>query len=468
MRRLRTLRVRFALWIVGLLLGVLTAFGVFVYVSLAQGLTASVDISLQLSASQAIAAVNIENGQINLADSLPESSAVAGLRDRGLTIRILSPAGQVLASLGPYQALSVTRQSLAAGQQRQSTYETLATPTEPYPVRFYTAPLLENGRLIGIVQVAQSLATVQETLNRLLATLLIAGPLLVAVAALGGFLVTARALAPINHVTHTARRIADGGDDLSTRLNLPATDDEVGRLASTFDAMLARLDDSFRRERQFTADASHELRTPLSAMQAILSVIREQPRTPEDYERALTDLSEEADRLRSLVEDLLRLARSDSRSISAPEAVDLSALLGDVTDALRPLAEAKGLSLSCAAFNSPVVMGDMDSLIRLFVDLLDNAVKYTERGAITIHADRTGHLARVAVSDTGAGIPPEHLPRVFDRFYRADTSRASRGTGLGLAIALETARAHGGTIEVSSRAGVGTTFTVLLPAFAST
>jgi signal transduction histidine kinase len=238
-------------------------------------------------------------------------------------------------------------------------------------------------------------------------------------------------------------------------------------LASTFDAMLARLDNAFRRERQFTADASHELRTPLAAMQAILSVMREQQRTPEDYERALADLAEEADRLRGLVENLLRLARRGSQSIPSPEQVDLSALLGDVTDALRPLAEAKGLSLSSTIGDGLVLMGDRDSLIRLFVNLLDNAVKYTERGTITVHANLANHMLKAAISDTGPGIAPEHLPHIFDRFYRVDTSRASPGTGLGLAIALDIARAHGGTIEVSSLVGVGTSFTVLLPTFAS-
>jgi heavy metal sensor kinase len=461
MHWLKTLRARFALWVAALLLLVFVAFGVFVYVSLGQGLYASVDTSLQVSASQAIAAVNIENGQINFADSLPETSAVAGLRDRGLTIRILTPAGQSLSSLGPYRSLPVTGESLAAARAEQSTFATVSAPGEPYLVRFYTAPIAENGQLIGIVQVAQSLATTADALNRLLTTLLVAGPLLVIAAALGGYFLAARALAPIDHITHTARRIS--AQDLSARLNLPATDDEVGRLASTFDAMLARLDGSFRRQRQFTADASHELRTPLAAMQAILSVTREQRRTPEVYELALGDLSEEADRLQSLVKDLLRLARSDAPATAPRERIDLSSLLRDVTESLSPLAETKGLRLTSSVPAGLALIGDSDSLIRLFVNLLDNAVKYTEHGSISLRAGTKDHRLRVVISDTGVGISPQHLPHIFDRFYRADASRASRGTGLGLAIALEIAQAHGGTIKVNSRAGAGTTFTVSLP-----
>ena len=180
----KTLRVRFALWVAGLLLLVFEAVGVFVYVSLGRGLYSSVDNSLQLTAAQAIAAVNIENGQINFTDSLPETSAVSGLRDRGLTIRILGPLGQTLSALGPYRSMPVADQNLAAAQARQSSYATSNAPGELYQVRFYTAPIEQKGQLIGIVQVAQSLATTQEALNQLSATLFVAGPLVVLLAAL--------------------------------------------------------------------------------------------------------------------------------------------------------------------------------------------------------------------------------------------------------------------------------------------
>jgi heavy metal sensor kinase len=458
---LKTLRVRFALWVAGLLLAAFIAFGAFVYLSLARGLSASIDDSLRLSASQAIAAVNIENGQLNFSDSLPEGAAAITQHERDLTIRLLDPRGQILQAVGEFNDWPVTGASLAAAQQQRSIFETLTDPGNPTPVRFYTTPISENGQLVGIVQVAQDLEDMQQTLRRLLQALLVGVPLLVGFAGLGGYVLAARALAPIDHITRTARRIS--AEDLSARLNLTASDDEVGRLAATFDSMLARLDESFKRERQFTADASHELRTPLAAMQAILGVIREERRTPEDYEQALADISEEADRLRGLVEGLLRLARGDTRLPAAPEPVDLSTLLYDVTDSLRPMAEAKGLTLTCTAPGGLTLSGNRDDLIRLLVNLLDNAIKYTDRGTIAVTAHNRHGSVRVAVADTGQGIPAEHLPRLFDRFYRVDASRTNRGSGLGLALALEIARAHGGTIEVNSAVGVGTTFTVLLP-----
>jgi heavy metal sensor kinase len=456
-----TLRVRFALWAALLLLVVLVAFGAFVYFRTKQGLEAAIDDSLRLSASQAIATVNLEDGQVVLGDSLIETGPTADLQERGLTLRLLDSSGQVLQVFGPFRDLPLDPLRLATALAGQSGFATVTDPGGGDQVRIYTVPVAENGQTRGLVQVAQSLGTVRDTLDQLLSALLLGGPLLVLAAATGGYLLAGHTLAPIDHITRTARRIS--AEDLSARINLPATNDEVGRLAATFDEMLARLDDSFRRERQFTADASHELRTPLAAMQAILSVMRERPRSPEDYELAMADLSEEADRLRSLVEDLLRLARGETRQVAVREAVDLSALLRDVTDSLRPLAEAKGLTLTCDVPGGLTLQGDSDALIRLFINVLDNAMKYTEDGGVTLAACDDRERIRVTVADTGIGISMEHLPHVFDRFYRADKSRSGPGAGLGLAIALEVARAHGGTLEAESTLGVGTTFTVDLP-----
>jgi signal transduction histidine kinase len=229
--------------------------------------------------------------------------------------------------------------------------------------------------------------------------------------------------------------------------------------------MLARLEDGFRRERQFTADASHELRTPLSAMQTIVGSTLARQRTPAEYEQALIDLSQEVEQMRTLTGGLLHLARNDTaRQPAEFECVDLSILLKDVVDSLRPLAEDKRLEL---VDNVPddglTFMGDSDGLIRLFVNLLDNAIKYTEQGSIAISAqpkDDTSFV--VTIRDTGVGIPPEHLPYVFDRFYRVDESRGRDGIGLGLAIALDVAHAHGGEIAVESEVGEGTTFVVQL------
>ena len=456
-----TLRTRMTLWVALLLLVVLAGFGAFVYGSLKRGLEASVDDSLRLSATQADASLNVESGKIDFRDVQPEKDAQASLRERGLTVRVLDTAGGILYAFGPYRALPVEFHLIAATRSGRPAFSTLLDPGTAGAVRLYTVPILENGQAIGFVQVAQTLNGVRDSLRQLLSALLLGGPLLVLLAALGGFLLASRTLAPIDHITRTARRIS--AEDLSARLNLPATNDEVGRLAATFDQMLGRLEGAFRRERQFTADASHELRTPLTALQVILGVVREKRRSSADYRQALSDISEEVDRLRALTEDLLLLAREDRRQTAVREAVNLSEMLGDVTDSLRPLAETKGLALECAVPSDMVLHGDSDALIRLFVNLVDNAVKFTERGSIRVCARPEAQGFLVTVTDTGIGIPAEHLPHVFDRFYRADRSRSGRGAGLGLAIAQEIILAHAGSLELTSTPGVGTTAAVRLP-----
>lgn len=453
--KINTLRARLALWIAALLLLALAIFGVYVYSSMARGLYTAVDNDLALNGSQVIAGLNIDNGKLILPDSLVEPPETAGSYTNSV-IRIISPDGRILLTSSsnslplPNNALPLT-----------SSFITWTDPTSKQVMRIYSAPVTDNNRLLAVVQVARSLQNERETLQRLLATLFLGIPILVIFAAMGGYFLAARALAPIDTIIRTARRIS--AEDLSARLNLPPGDDEVGRLAATFDDMLARLDDSFRRERQFTDDASHELRTPLAAMQAILSVIRSRRRTPQEYELALDDLNEESTRLSALTEDLLLLARGKRLTAPHAEPVDLSELLPDLAESLRPIADAKSLTLETHIPAGLTLLADSDSLIRLFVNLLDNAIKFTEHGGVTLNARNEGQMIIIDVADTGPGIIAENLPNIFNRFYRADASRTYPGSGLGLAIAQEIARAHNGDIKVRSIIGKGSTFTVRIP-----
>ena len=458
MKRLKTLRAHFALWTAGLLFVILSAFGVLIFESMARGLSVALDDSLTLVASQFIAGLEIENGSLVSSENIALEPENIDLRARGFTVRVLTLQGTILYEFGSYQNLL----SSPEGAPSTPFFTTLHDPLSEYAIRVYTVPVEGNDQPVAIVQIAQSLASVQDILQRLLITLLVSIPTLVAIAGLSGYFLAIRALTPIDRITRTARRIS--AEDLSARLNLPPIDDEVGRLAETFDAMLGRLDDSFRRERQFTSDASHELRTPLSAMQAILSMIRQKRRTPEEYELALADLAEETDRLRTLTENLLQLARGETHTLTAHDPVDLSTLLRDVTSSLQSLAEAKALTMVCDIPDGLSLIGDSDDLIRLFVNLLDNAIKYTERGGVTISADQNKDSSiTVTIADTGIGIPADSLPYIFNRFYRVDRARATSGAGLGLALASEIARAHGGKIEVASEVGKGTRLTVILP-----
>jgi heavy metal sensor kinase len=458
MKRLRTLRFRFALGTAGLLLIVLSAFAIYVYESMARRLLASVDQSLELVAAQVVSGLELKDNRPAFAEPFSQEPENVDLRQRGFTVGVHAPGGDLLAGFGSYQGLTPPPPDPAPAP----TFATRIAAESNDAVRLHVVPITDSSGLVAIVQVAKSLEEAANTLDDLRTTLMVAIPVLVAMAGLGGYLLAARALAPIDRITRTAHRIS--AEDLSQRIGLPTTNDEVGRLAGTFDAMLSRIEESFRRERRFSADASHELRTPLSAIQAILSTIREKRRSVGEYEQALADVGEEADRLQSVAADLLQLARLDSSASSSHERVDLTTLLNDLADSFRPQAEAKGLSLTGDVPGDMTVSGSSDDLIRLFANLIDNAVKFTEAGRIRVSAVwRLPDEIAVAIADTGIGIPEDHLPRIFDRFYRGDLSRASPGTGLGLAIAMEIARAHGGSLRASSEIGRGSTFEVVLP-----
>jgi heavy metal sensor kinase len=385
------------------------------------------------------------------------------LRVQGFSIRVQNITGASPQVYGPYvpllQPVATFTEALQPGR-----FSTMRDPQTEDKIRIYAVQIITDRGVEGFVQIARNLNDVDRTLRLLFITLLVSGPLLILIAGVAGYFLAARALQPIAEITETARAIS--AQDLSARLQLPATEDEVGRLATTFDSMLARLEDAFRRERQFTADASHELRTPLAAMQMIISATLTRRRSTDDYEQALGDLGHEVERLRTLTEGLLQLARGDlKRAVTKAEDVDLTLLLKDVIDSLQPLAEEKGLRIIDQTPDADLLIhGDSDTLIRLFVNLVDNAIKYTEAGAITVTAEaKADQQVHVTISDTGMGIAPAHLPQIFERFYRVDQSRSKEGAGLGLAIAREVTQAHGGTLSVTSELGQGTTFTVQLP-----
>ena len=457
-----SLRFRFALWTSGFLFIVLLFFSTYVYFYLENKLLTTIDDSLQLSASQAIAAVNIENDQINFSDSVPEGNTASLIQDRGLTIRILDLKGSIIDGYGPYRNSEIDSTAFNQAIQNQTTFNNYADNRQETGVRFFSAPIIENNQVVAIIQVAESLQAYHDTLNQLRFAILIGTPLLIFFAGLGGYFLSSKALSPIDKMTLTAQRIS--ADDLSQRLNIHNSDDEVGRLAKTFDSMLERLEQSFKRERQFTADASHELRTPLAAMQAIISVTLSEKRKTKDYITALEDLSEETDRLKLFTEELLSLARNDANKPLNFEEVNISTLLSDLCDSLQPLAGQKNLMINYDFSNDYHVLGDLDRLISLFVNILDNAVKYSSSGDILVSIQQYNQLIEVRIKDKGIGISEQDLPMVFNRFFRVEKSRSKRGSGLGLAIAAEIAKNHGGTIAAESELGSGSEFIIRLPA----
>jgi two-component system, OmpR family, heavy metal sensor histidine kinase CusS len=319
------------------------------------------------------------------------------------------------------------------------------------------------------VEIGVPLGDFYRALTSVRSTMLIASPLILLVALTAGYAMSARALAPVDRVTRTARAI--GAENLSDRLPLVGTNDEIDRLSETLNDMLGRLEAAFRRVTQFTADASHELRTPIAIIRTTAELARRRPRTPAEYVEALDRILVESERTTRLIDDLLLLARSDASGDEfIHEPLSLGSAVREACAQGRILAEAVGLSFASDVTVDCATMGDAQAIRRLFLILLDNAVKYTPAGgAVTVTMRGDGGDAVIDVHDTGVGISADNVPHVFERFYRVgqDRSRGRGGVGLGLAIAQRIATAHGGRITVESILGKGSTFSVRLPIVAA-
>jgi heavy metal sensor kinase len=312
--------------------------------------------------------------------------------------------------------------------------------------------------------IARSTKQIDQALAGLVRTLLIAVPLALILAAGGGIFLARRALKPVDKIAQTAQEIEES--DLSRRINVN-TKDELGRLAATLNEMIGRLDKAFQRQKQFTSDASHELRTPLAVIEAESTLALQKERPSGDYRQSLEIISQESSQMSSLIDQLLTLARADAgkEQWNFTE-VNLGKLISNVSTDVEVLCQEKGLSFQLGQTQDLVVKGDEARLRELFMNLLDNAIRYTPApGTVSVSLRREGQMAVVAITDTGIGIPAEDIPFIFERFYRVDKSRshAEGGSGLGLAICRHIAEVHGGKIEVESQVGAGSTFSVWLP-----
>jgi two-component system OmpR family sensor kinase len=317
-----------------------------------------------------------------------------------------------------------------------------------------------------VIKVGEELDVFNQTLQRtrnLLAIVFLVAMIAFVVASI---VLASSAIRPIDELTDAIREI--GSDQLNRRLGWRERTDEVGRLAATFDQMLARLEEAFARERQFISDASHELKTPLTVIHANAQMLeRWGDRDPIVRSESLRAIIEESAGLAQIVSGMLTLSKAESGDAVPREAVDVSGVVREAVKAASPRALEKGLALDVFTpdKDEPVVLGDPSLLRQLFTNLIDNAIKFTERGSIEVRVQSSGERAVVEVADTGVGIEDEALLRIFDRFYRTDKSRsrAVEGTGLGLAIVRSIARVHKASVEATRRPGGGTVFRVVLP-----
>ena len=278
----------------------------------------------------------------------------------------------------------------------------------------------------------------------------------------GGWWLASRAIRPIEDISATAVKISAG--DLSQRINVGETESELGRLASVLNSTFARLDAAFAQQQQFTSDAAHELRTPVSVMLTQTQTTLNRERSTAEYRETIESCQRAAQRMRRLIESLLELARLDAGQQPMKQSrFDLAQTVRDCVTLVSPIAESRQVKIVCEVPPLECV-GDSERLGQVITNLLTNAITYNkESGEVRVNGEAKNGSVILTVSDNGVGISAEDLPRVFDRFYRADSSRTSGNTGLGLAISKAIVEAHGGEIEVSSQLEVGTVFTVRLP-----
>lgn len=338
----------------------------------------------------------------------------------------------------------------------------------------YDRQVREDGRTFAWLRLALPLEEVAQTMANLRNVFLLGAPFCLLLSVLSGLWITRRALAPINHMTRTAREIGQGGD-LSKRLDFPAAGDEIGELAATFDAMLDSLEGAFQREKQFSSDASHELRTPLAVIMAQGEAALNDPDATEDSQRAaLAVMHAKAKDMQRMLSQLLMLARGDAQAQGLEmQPLNPAELIEDIMAEMQPAAEEKQIHLALEMDDSLWLQGDLMLFTRLVMNLVDNGIKYGRRGGcVQVSLARAnpaqggpgGQEILLTVADDGQGISSEDLAHVFERFYRSDKARSGGGFGLGLSLVKWIVELHGGSIDVASIEGKGSRFVLTFPA----
>jgi heavy metal sensor kinase len=312
------------------------------------------------------------------------------------------------------------------------------------------------------VAIGRSLADSQRVVREFTFTYIALAPFLIAGGCLLGWFLAGKALEPVLSVARAAQRIS--GSNLSLRIPTRDAEDELDFLIATFNRMIERLETSFQQIRQFSTDVSHELRTPLTALRGQLEVALLTAKTTEQHREAILDSLQDIERLSQIVRALLQLSQAESGQLTLRKAaLDLGEAAQSMAEQFQVLADEAGVRLT-AETESIVTDADRVQVERLLSNLLSNAIKYTPAGGrVLLKVSRMGENAEIAVEDTGGGIPPEHLPHIFDRFYRVPGQTPERGLGLGLSFVAWIAKAHGGAVAVESEPGKGTRFTVRFP-----
>ena len=457
-----SVRTRLTLWYAAVLAFSLIAFAVLVYYAAASIFYARQDELLR-STAETVASAYVQELEEEQSVSKANDVVLAQMVFPNRYVEVVDADGRVVAwssNLAGHQ-LTIPAPALNEANQRGGSFAVVND------LRVAVMPLSkDSSKQFGYAIVAEPLSVIEEGLRHLRRDFLAGVALILWFASLGGYFLARKSLSPIALMNQQTKRIT--AENLSAQLDVANPRDEVGRLAMTINALLARLDAAFQEQKRFIADASHELRTPLAVLRGETEVALQQERATAEYKESLALIKDEAERLSRIVENLFMLARQpvDAPSLMS-ETVRLDELVTDCARAAQVLAAQKRLRLTVQGSLPKVSMsGDDEMLKRMLLNLLDNAVKYTPAGGeIKIALGSQNGRAQIVVTDTGIGIPAEDQPRIFDRFYRVDKarSRALGGAGLGLSIARWIVEGHGGSLSVESTPGRGSAFTVELP-----
>jgi two-component system OmpR family sensor kinase len=459
------IRWRLTLWFSVIVLSILAATSVLVYFFVGRYLLDDADNNLGSYAARvhgSILPAKID-GPIDYSVVHSQLPAINEFGSPGIYVQIVDDTGAVVVKsdslLQVNRALPTSAMLTNDALQGKAEFETLAA-SDGTRLRVLATPLYVQDKTL-VLEVAQSLNVMDSTMNRLRLSLMGGVLLAVVLVAIAGGVILTRAFQPVRRISSIARDIQESAD-LSRRVGQTKTADEIGQLSSTFDHMIERLESVFESQKNFVADASHELRSPLAVIRGNLDLIKKHP-DKENMAESLKAIESETVRMSKIVSDLLLLAELETGQETKKGPVKLAEAVREEVSRTRALAPTRNVEIARAEDIS--IEGDGQRVRQLLSNLLDNALKHTpESSAVTVSLYREGELARLDVSDTGPGIPPEHMPHLFDRFYRVDKARSrSMGShGLGLAIVKGIVEQHGGTVSVASEIGKGTTFTVRL------
>lgn len=456
-----SVRTRLTLWYAAVLALSLITFAFIVYYAAAAIFYERQDESLR-STAQTVASAYVEEFEETHSLAKAGQVVLSELVFPNRYVQVTDTEGRSIAASGNLSGTAMPIPSLALNEARERSFSRVTVNR----LRVAVVPLSPN-RELGFAMVAEPLSVIEEGLRRLRRDFFAGVPVILLLASVGGYFLARKSLSPIASMNRQTQRIS--AESLSSRLDVTNPRDELGHLATTINDLLTRLENSFKEQQRFIADASHELRTPLAVLRGETEVALGKPRTIDEYQESLSLIKDEAERLSRLVEDLFILARQpiDVPAVLMKEPLSLNELVKDCERAAQVLAIRKGVRLKTASDSASIILtGDDELLKRMILNLLDNAVKYTpENGEISVALTRQNGNARIVVRDTGIGIPQTDQLQVFDRFYRVDKarSRALGGAGLGLSIVQWIVDAHGGRIKVDSIPGKGSAFTVELP-----